>query len=47
MQVAGYVTKYSDHFQFATVRGAGHMVPQYRPVEASELLRRYLANEDL
>ena len=30
-QIGGYVTQYSQ-ITFATVRGAGHMVPQTRPV---------------
>ena len=30
-QVAGYVTTYEQNFNFVTVKGAGHMVPQFRP----------------
>lgn len=42
--VAGYVTVYNGgKFSFATVRGAGHMVPGTQPRRASEMLRRYLA----
>jgi len=32
-QIGGYVTQYSQ-ITFATVRGAGHMVPQTRPVSS-------------
>jgi serine carboxypeptidase-like clade 1 len=43
-QVAGYVTKYQMGFEFVTVKGAGHMVPEYKPVEALEMFSRYLKN---
>uniref|UniRef100_A0A7S1FH13 Carboxypeptidase n=1 Tax=Noctiluca scintillans TaxID=2966 RepID=A0A7S1FH13_NOCSC len=44
---AGYITEYSvpgasTSFHFATVRLAGHMVPQFQPAAASELLRMFL-----
>ena len=32
-QIGGYVTQYAQ-ITFATVRGAGHMVPQTRPVSS-------------
>lgn len=46
-QVAGYATVYdvpgaTHPFTFITVKGSGHMVPQYQPVLASEMLRRFL-----
>ena len=40
-QVAGYVTKYSN-LNFVTVRGAGHMVPQYKPVEGFAMFAGFL-----
>jgi carboxypeptidase C (cathepsin A) len=46
-QVAGYVTKYNSNFAFASIKGAGHMVPQTRPVEALAMFTRYLAGQDL
>jgi serine carboxypeptidase-like clade 1 len=46
-QVGGYTIKYNSHFAFATVKGAGHMVPEYRPVEAYEMFYRFLSNVDL
>ena len=48
---AGYVITYAteaDHnFTYATVAGAGHMVPTHKPPQALALLRRFLANEPL
>jgi carboxypeptidase C (cathepsin A) len=44
--VGGYSTRYdtggANHFTFATVRGAGHMVPEVRPEPAYELLRSFI-----
>jgi len=44
---AGYITEYSvpgasTSFHFATVRLAGHMVPQFQPTAALELFRMFL-----
>jgi len=33
-QVAGYLTQYAHNLSFITIRGAGHMVPQWKPAEA-------------
>jgi len=41
-QVAGYVTQY-DNLNFITIKGAGHMVPQYKPVEAFAFFSGFLA----
>jgi len=41
-QVAGYVTNYQYNFQFVTVKGAGHMVPEYKPVQGFAMFQRYL-----
>jgi carboxypeptidase C (cathepsin A) len=47
-QTAGFVTKFDmgsnvkASLTFATVHGAGHEVPAYRPMEALELFKRYL-----
>lgn len=43
-QLGGYYVKY-EGLHFATVRGAGHEVPAYRPAAAYELLRHFLALE--
>jgi carboxypeptidase C (cathepsin A) len=50
-QTAGFVTHFdlgdNSHakFTFATVHGAGHEVPAYRPLEALTLLEKYLSGE--
>lgn len=46
-QVAGYATVYtpptaSAKFQFVTVKGSGHMVPQYQPAFALQMLTQFL-----
>lgn len=44
-QVAGYVTSYKQDFTFLTVKGSGHMVPQYRPVQAFAMFERFINNK--
>ena len=50
-EVAGFVTEFElesetkGSFVFATVHGAGHEVPAYRPMEALELFRKVLSKE--
>ena len=44
-QVAGYITQYEHDFSFATVKGAGHMVPQFKPRQAFVMLQNFLANK--
>ena len=45
-QVAGYVTAFSggavSNFTFATVKGSGHMVPQFQPKRGFELFRSFI-----
>jgi len=41
-QVAGYYVEYESGLTYATVKGAGHMVPQMRPEEALELFKRFV-----
>jgi carboxypeptidase C (cathepsin A) len=47
-QVAGYATSYttqgSGSFAFITVKGAGHMVPQFKPVQALAMMQRFISN---
>ena len=45
-QVGGW-TKDFDRIHFVTVRGSGHMVPQYRPQAALVMFNAFIANEDL
>jgi len=45
-QVAGYVTTYDlNGFAFLTVKGAGHMVPEYMPPQALAMFQRFLTNQ--
>jgi cathepsin A (carboxypeptidase C) len=47
-QVAGFVQTYKDgDFSFVTVRGAGHMVPQWRPPQALHMIQAFLAGQPL
>ena len=41
-QVAGYAVHYRGGLVYATVRGAGHMVPESKPAEALEMVQRFL-----
>jgi len=41
---AGYAVTF-DKFQFITVNGAGHMVPQYQPGFSLTLFKKFLAHE--
>ncbi|RYG68167.1 S10 family peptidase [archaeon] len=41
---AGYAVTF-DKFQFITINGAGHMVPQFQPGFAETMFTKFLANE--
>jgi len=46
-QMAGYVQVFDaqgKNFTYVTVRGAGHMVPQYKPEEALKMYETFLRN---
>ena len=43
--VAGYYIKYKG-LTFCTIKGTGHMVPQWKPKEAYYMFSKFLANED-
>ncbi|TMS33424.1 hypothetical protein L596_001167 [Steinernema carpocapsae] len=43
-QIGGYYTAYNG-LEFATVRGAGHVVPAYKPDVALHILSRYLKGQ--
>ena len=43
-QVAGYATIFNDNFSFITVRGAGHMVPQFQPTYAWTMFQNFVTN---
>jgi len=47
--MAGYVQIFNangNNFTYVTVRGAGHMVPQYKPEEALKMFATFLYNEE-
>ena len=44
--LAGYAVTYAvNNFTFATVKGAGHEVPRYKPQFALTLLKKFMAGE--
>eukprot|EP01147_Barroeca_monosierra_P002794 gene2794-5639_t len=45
VQMAGYVFGYESNFKYATVRGSGHMVPQFKPKAAFALLQYFLEDK--
>ncbi|GIL61913.1 hypothetical protein Vafri_16287 [Volvox africanus] len=48
-QIAGFTARFSagGGFRFATVKGAGHMVPQSKPLQALHLLKTFIYDEEL
>ncbi|KAK2390549.1 serine carboxypeptidase [Trifolium repens] len=46
-QVGGWVTEYGNLLTFATVRGAGHMVPYGQPSRALHLFSSFVLNKRL
>ena len=44
-RMGGYATRYAGDFDFVTVRGAGHMVPQFKPEAALAMMRSWIAGE--
>merc|ERR1712178_360452 len=42
-QFGGQVVNYEHNLSFATVHGSGHMVPQFRPQAAEQLIKRLLS----
>ena len=45
-RMGGYVTRYEGKFDFLTIRGAGHMVPTYKPAASFTFLQSWLAGTD-
>jgi len=46
-QSGGWVTDYAEGLTFATVRAAGHMVPQYRPAAGYVMFERFIKGQPL
>lgn len=46
MRMGGFVTRYEHNFDFLTIRGSGHMVPQFKPEAAYTFMKAWLAGED-
>ncbi|XP_065851000.1 serine carboxypeptidase-like 18 [Euphorbia lathyris] len=49
-QVAGYAEKYMNsdfNMQFATVKGAGHVAPEYKPAQCYAMIDRFMATYPL
>jgi len=44
-QLGGYVVDYSHGLSFLTFHGSGHMVPQFRPQAALQMLRKIVSFE--
>eukprot|EP00428_Durinskia_dybowskii_P022713 CAMPEP_0170205492 /NCGR_PEP_ID=MMETSP0116_2-20130129/2290_1 /TAXON_ID=400756 /ORGANISM="Durinskia baltica, Strain CSIRO CS-38" /LENGTH=512 /DNA_ID=CAMNT_0010455883 /DNA_START=43 /DNA_END=1577 /DNA_ORIENTATION=+ len=42
VKMGGYVTRYAGGFDFVTIRGAGHMVPEYKPEAAYVMMSAFL-----
>jgi len=40
--VGGYAVNYAQDFTFVTVRGAGHMVPEYQPRAAAFMFKTFI-----
>ncbi|OQU78933.1 hypothetical protein SORBI_3008G073700 [Sorghum bicolor] len=46
-QVSGYTQGYENDLTFATIKGSGHTVPEYKPKEAFAFYSRWLAGSKL
>ena len=44
-RMGGYVTEYEGDFSYLTIRGSGHMVPEFKPAAAEEMIKRWLKKE--
>lgn len=44
--MGGYVTKFAENFHFLTIRGSGHMVPEFKPAAALSFLNYWLKGKE-
>lgn len=44
-QVGGWTVKFANRLRFATIKGAGHMVPQFQPAPSLQLLLNFFAEK--
>jgi len=44
-QVSGYVEKYDGKFDFVTVKGVGHMAPQWARKPVLQMINNFVANQ--
>ena len=40
------MTRYRQNFDYLTIRGSGHMVPEFKPAAAAAFLQNWLDGED-
>lgn len=41
-RMGGYVTRYENNFDFLTIKGSGHMVPQFKPAAALSFIKSFV-----
>ena len=46
-QTVGYVQSYGKRFKYVTIKGTGHMAPQWKRIEAFTMFNAYLKGESL
>ncbi|EES10885.1 serine carboxypeptidase-like 7 [Sorghum bicolor] len=46
-QVAGFTRSYASGLTYATVKGAGHIAPMYKPLECQKMLIRWISGDSL
>jgi len=46
-QVGGYLERYNGTLTYASVHGAGHMAPQFKPPETFHLISNWIKGTDI
>ncbi|XP_077233867.1 alpha/beta-Hydrolases superfamily protein [Tasmannia lanceolata] len=46
-QVTGYTRTYANNLTFATVKGAGHIAPEFKPMECFDMFYRWISYSPL